>query len=153
MKHLLTCIGGYEEYKWYIFGDQKFVGFLLSLQLGYTERMSFLHWWNIGPDELHCSTIVWSTQTNFNPGRHNMKHTPLDDATKIYLPALHVKLCLFKNFVKHPDREKEFTHTCQKFSPKSEAKLKQEIFVGPEIKKLWKVVMLYEKLAPKELLS
>ena len=81
---------------------------------------------------------MWPTRTCFNPGKHKVKHTPLPDANKIYLPALQIKFGLFKNFVKALDKEEGFAHINQKFSNKSEAKLKQEIYVELEIRKFLK---------------
>ena len=50
---------------------------------------------------------------------------------------MHIKLGLFKSFVKAIDQDGcGFRYLQQKFSAKSEAKLKAGIFIGPEIRKL-----------------
>ncbi|UYV66209.1 hypothetical protein LAZ67_4000761 [Cordylochernes scorpioides] len=55
----------------------------------------------------------------------------------IYLPPLHIKLGLMKNFVKAMDRNASgFAYLKQKFSSISEAKIKEGIFVGPQIREL-----------------
>ena len=70
----------------------------------------------------------------------------------MFLPPLHIKLGLFKNFVKAMDIEGEgFKHIAKKVPYKSEAKLKQGIFVGPEIRKLIKDEELKTKLNAKKL--
>jgi hypothetical protein len=58
--------------------------------------------------------------------------------TKIFLPPLHIKLGLTKNFVKAMDKEGEgFAYLRQKFPPVSDAKIKEGIFVGPQIRALF----------------
>ena len=50
---------------------------------------------------------------------------------------MHIKLGLFKNFVKAINQDCcGFRYLQQKFSAKSEAKLKAGIFIGPKIRKL-----------------
>ena len=55
-----------------------------------------------------------------------------------FLPPLHIKLGLMKNFVKAIDQEGDDFKFLKDFfgAHKSDAKLKAGIFVGPEIKKL-----------------
>jgi hypothetical protein len=51
------------------------------------------------------------------------------------LPPLHIKVGLIKMFVKVIDKESEwFACLRQKFPKISEAKIKEGIFVGPQIK-------------------
>jgi len=57
----------------------------------------------------------------------------------VYLPPLHIKLSLTKIFVQAVDKESEgFGYARQKFPKISEAKLKKGVFVGPQIKQLFK---------------
>ncbi|UYV79127.1 hypothetical protein LAZ67_17001185 [Cordylochernes scorpioides] len=59
------------------------------------------------------------------------------EAENIYLPPLHIKLGLMKNFVKAMDRNASgFAYLKQIFSSISEAKIKEGIFVGPQIREL-----------------
>ena len=69
-----------------------------------------------------------------------MKHIPLTDPQKVYLPPLHIKLELMKNFVKAMDHHgKGFQYFWKKFAnKKSDAKLKAGVFVGPNIRDLMK---------------
>ena len=75
------------------------------------------------------------------------------DPQKIYLPALHIKLGLVKNFVKAIDHNGTgFEYIKEKFGKvKTEAKLKAGIFVGPEIRKLMQDAAFRTKLNPFEL--
>ncbi|UYV64558.1 hypothetical protein LAZ67_3001179 [Cordylochernes scorpioides] len=70
-------------------------------------------------------------------GYKNIANLPLIDSENIYLPPLHIKLGLMKNFVKAMDRNASgFAYLKQKFSSISEAKIKEGIFVGPQIREL-----------------
>ncbi|UYV80326.1 hypothetical protein LAZ67_18002425 [Cordylochernes scorpioides] len=70
-------------------------------------------------------------------GYKNIANLPLIDSENIYLPPLHIKLGLMKNFVKAMDRNASgFAYLKQKMSSISEAKIKEGIFVGPQIREL-----------------
>jgi hypothetical protein len=61
----------------------------------------------------------------------------LIDPKKVLLPPLHIKLGLMKQFVKALSKEGEcFKYLCKKFPCLSDAKLKEGIVVGPDIRKL-----------------
>ncbi|UYV60522.1 hypothetical protein LAZ67_1001408 [Cordylochernes scorpioides] len=71
------------------------------------------------------------------PRYKNIANLPLIDSENIYLPPLHIKLGLMKNFVKAMDRNASgFAYLKQKISSISEAKIKEGIFVGPQIREL-----------------
>ena len=56
--------------------------------------------------------------------------------SKVLLPPLHIKLGLMKQFVKALNKEGDcFKYICEKFPIVSEAKLKEGIFNGPDIRK------------------
>ncbi|UYV66326.1 hypothetical protein LAZ67_4001332 [Cordylochernes scorpioides] len=70
-------------------------------------------------------------------GYKNIANLPLIDSENIYLPLLHIKLGLMKNFVEAMDRNASgFAYLKQNFSSISEAKIKESIFVGPQIREL-----------------
>jgi hypothetical protein len=69
----------------------------------------------------------------------NVKNQPLVEPSKILLPYMHLKLGLMKNFVKAMNEEAAaFTYLREKFSKLSEAKLKEGVFIGPQIRDLIK---------------
>ncbi|UYV73505.1 hypothetical protein LAZ67_10003849 [Cordylochernes scorpioides] len=85
----------------------------------------------------HSATLLISSDPNYNKGYKNIANLPLIDSENIYLPPLHIKLRLMKNFVKAMDRNASgFAYLKQKFSSLSEAKIKEGIFVGPQIREL-----------------
>ena len=64
----------------------------------------------------------------------NVENQPLVEPSKILLPSMHLKLGLVKNFVKVMNQEETaFTYLWEKFATLSEAKLKEGIFIGPQI--------------------
>ena len=61
------------------------------------------------------------------------------EPSKILLPSMHLKLGLMKNFVKAKNQEEAaFTYLWEKSPRLSEAKLKEGIFIGPQIRDLIK---------------
>jgi hypothetical protein len=66
---------------------------------------------------------------------------------KIFLPALHIKLGLMKHFVKAMDKNGAgFMYLKHKSSRLSDAKIKEGIFVGPQIRELMKDKQFEEQL-------
>jgi hypothetical protein len=89
----------------------------------------------------------WPNRTDNVPGRKNVINPALVEKTKIFLPPCHIKLELTKNFVKAMDKEGEgFAYLKQKFPQVSDAKIKEEIFVGPQIRALLEDYIFTEKL-------
>lgn len=71
---------------------------------------------------------------------------------KVLLPPLHIKLGLMKNFVKALDKSGEaFQYLKTLFPTISDPKLKEGIFVGPQIRKLMNNSIFEKRLNPKEL--
>jgi len=65
----------------------------------------------------------------------NVENQPLVEPGKILLPSMHLKLGPMKNFAKAMNQEEAaFTYLREKFPRLSEAKLKEGIFIGPQIR-------------------
>ena len=85
--------------------------------------------WNSRDDEQHYVQKNWPARERFIPGRYNVHHFPLVDPAKIYLPPMHIKLGLFKNFVKAMDQDDSgFLHLQEKFPTKTDTKLKGAVY-------------------------
>ena len=70
-------------------------------------------------------------------GEKNVKRPPLVESSKILLPPLSIKLGLMKNFVKAMDKTGAgFMYLSRKFPRMTEAKIKEGVFIGPQIKQL-----------------
>jgi hypothetical protein len=127
----------YSKYNWNICGDLKVVAILLGLQLGYTKYCCFLCEWDSRARESHYIRKDWPPRKTLVPGQKNVAHDPLVDPKKIFLPPLHIKLGLMKNFVKAMNKQsKAFTYLRQMFPRISDAKIKEGVFVGPQIREV-----------------
>ena len=72
-------------------------------------------------------------------GTKNDNYTPINKVSKILLSSLHIKLGLMKNFVKEMNQNgAAFKYICDKFPVLSQKKLKEVVFVRPQINKLLK---------------
>jgi hypothetical protein len=138
MKFLLTVIQ-YEKYSWYVCGDLQVIALLLGLQLGYTKFCCFLCEWDSRDQKTHFVKKQWPKRENLTPGKKNVTCKPLVDPKKAYLPPLHIKLGLMKKFVKAMDCDVQgFLYLQRKFARISDAKIKERIFIGPQIRELMK---------------
>lgn len=136
MKLILEKIQ-YVKYKWNICGDLKVIALLLGLQLGFTKFCCFLCEWDSRDKKSHYDRKSWPTRESLIPGQKNVSRVSLVNPEKIFLPPLHIKLGLMKNFVKAMDQHSDgFLYLKSKFPKVSDAKLKEGIFIGPQIRKL-----------------
>ncbi|KAF2359026.1 hypothetical protein FHG87_010219 [Trinorchestia longiramus] len=86
------------------------------------------------------------------PGEHGVQGNPLVDMNKVFLPPLHIKLGLMKHFVKAIDRNCAASqHLYILFPALSSVKLKESIFVGPQIREVLKDKDFEELFTLKEL--
>lgn len=112
---------------------------VLGLQGGYTKFPCFLCLWDSRADEQHYIQHDWPSRSGLAPGSHNVVAHALVNPENILLPPLHIKLGLFKNFVKALDRKsKAFNFLKEKFPKVSETKINAGIFEGPQIRELFK---------------
>jgi hypothetical protein len=137
MKTFLLTIIQYEKYSWYVCGDLKVIALLRVLQLGYTQFCCFSCESDSRDRKPHFVKKQWPKRENLTPGKKNVICKPLVDPKKVYLPPLHIKLGLMKNFVKGMDRDGQgFLYLQKKFPRISDAKIKEGIFIGPQIREL-----------------
>jgi len=99
--------------------------------------MCFLCLWNSQQDSIHYAVKVWSARKSHQIGGHNVQHQSLISSANVFLPPLHFKLGLMKNFVKAMERNGDGFKFLKDFfgADKSDAKSKAGVFVGPEIRK------------------
>ena len=129
----------YKDHNWMICGDLKIVCMLLGQQAGYTKFPCFLCEWDSRARNLHWTQERWLSKGSLTPGTKNILRESLVDPKKVLLPPLHIKLGSVEQFVKALPREGEgFTYLCRKFPGLSDAKIKEGVFVGPDIRKLMK---------------
>ena len=64
---------------------------------------------------------------------------------KIYLPPLHIKLGLVNNFVKGMDKTGlGFEYVRNKFPDVNDAKIREDVFIGPQIRELMQDIQFDE---------
>jgi len=133
MKILMEAIN-YDKFKWKICGDLKVIDLLLGLQRRFTKYCCFICEWDSRARSLQYSRKDWPARKSLEPGIMNVENQPLVEPSKILLPPMHLKLGLMKNFVKAMNQEESaFTYLREEFPRLSEAKLKEGIFIGPQI--------------------
>ena len=136
LTYILECIK-YNEHKWQIYADLKVVAILSGMQGGYTKYMCFLCKWDSRARAEHYTRSQWPPRDAPTIGQHNVVREPLVSKEKIILPPLHIKLGLMKQYVKALQHdEPPFEYLKTKFPKLSEAKVKEGMFVGPQIRKL-----------------
>jgi hypothetical protein len=104
MKTLLMRLK-YKEHNWVICGDLKVVALLLGMQLALTKFSCFLCLWDSRARDQHYKKTVWPHRAALEIGENNVVNEALVDRNKILLPPLHIKLGLFKQFVKALDKK------------------------------------------------
>ena len=108
--------------------------------------------WDSRATAQHYVTKNWPTRQDYIPGEHNIKYPPLVQHEKVILPPFHIKLALMKHFLKALDKNGEAFHYIKALFPKiSDAKLKEGIVIGPQIRKLLNDNIFEKRLNPQEL--
>ena len=124
----------------------------MGMQAGFIKYCCFLCLWDSRAVSQHYKQKDWGSGSTFVPGEYSFKENPLVDMNKVLLPPLHIKLGLMKNFVKALHKNgAAFQHLSTVFPGLSAAKLKEGIFVGPQIREVLKDTDFEEILNLKEL--
>ena len=136
MKILLEKIQ-YDKYCWIICCDLKVIALLMGLQLGYNKFCCFLCEWDSRDKKKHYIKKEWPKHESLMPGQKNVLHPSLVNSDMIILPSLHIRLGLYKTFVKALDKSGAgFHYLKEKFPRVSDSKIKEGIFVDPQIRAL-----------------
>lgn len=115
------------------------VALVLGLQLGWTKYCCFLCEWDSRDRKSHYIRTKWPDRESLTPGKKNVIAFPLAERDKICLRVLHIKLGLMKNFVKGLQKDgAAFEYLKELFPGLSAAKIKEGVFVGPQIRKIVK---------------
>ena len=129
MRTLLNFLD-YDKYKWKICRDLKVLELLVGLQQGYTKYCCFLCEWD-SHNKKHNHVPL---RHSFTSGKMNISFEAFVNRQGVYLLPLHIKLGLMKIFVKALDRAGQaFAYLRDKFPKFSEAKVKEGIFIGPQM--------------------
>jgi hypothetical protein len=136
MKRLSEKIN-YGEFSWNLFVDLKVVAVLLGMQLGYTKYCCFLYEWDSRDKKNHYVNKLWPKRTSLTAGEKHVVSLPLILPEKKFLPPLHIKLGLMKNFVKGLDiTGRGLEYVRNKLANVSDGKIVEGIIIGPQIREL-----------------
>lgn len=149
LKEILSLIQ-YNRFKFKIVADYKVIAILMGLQTGYTAHCCYLCLWHSRKDDEHFVRNDWPKRLQYTPGINNVKGIPLVSNDNIIPPPLHIKLGLFRNFVKAlGTRAVEYLI---RFFPKvSYDKVTKGVFNGPQIREIMKNEEFKSNLTTKEL--
>ena len=151
MKSILQLVC-YDTFQWRVCSDLKVVGLLTGMQGGYVKYTCFICLWDSCAKHEHFIRNEWPARGNVSLGVHNIQYEPLVQSDKVIIPPLHIKLGLFKNFVKALRSNSEPMKIIKETFPKlSLAKVKEGVFVGPDTRKLLKSQQFTDSLSPFEL--
>ena len=92
----------------------------------------------------HSIKRDWPLRESFTPGYRNILYSALFDRSNVKLPPIHVKLFLMKQLVKALNKEGAcFKYIQEKFPDVSAEKVKEGVFVGPQIRNSPKTCNFY----------
>lgn len=127
----------YSAHKWLICGDLKIISILLGQQGGFTLNPCYLCQWNSRERASHWTKVY--EKRMLCTSQRNVKHKALVDPQDVIIPPLHIKLGIMKQFTKALPYDGPTYKFIRKTFPKlSDAKIKEGIFTGPDIRKLTK---------------
>jgi hypothetical protein len=85
----------------------------------------------------HYIQKQWRKRESLIAGQKRVVNAPITTPEKVNFPPLHFKLGLIKNFVEAMDQiSAGFMYMKNKLSRISDGKIKDRIFVGPQIREL-----------------
>ena len=136
MEILLTKLK-YHDHAWKVCVDIKVLNMLQGQQSGYTKFPCFLCEWDSRYKKNHWVKREWPTRVSRTLGQKNITNSVLVESSKVILPPLHIKLGLMKQFVKALDKQGLcFKYISEKFPHLSAEKVKEGVFIGPQIRML-----------------
>ena len=127
----------YDKYCWTVCCDLKAIPLLTGLQRGYNNFCCFLCERDSRDKKNHYVKKEWPKRESLTNGQKNVVHPSLVNSYMIILPSLLLKLGLFKNIVRALDKNGDgFYCLKEKFPLVSNSKIKEGIFLGPQIRAL-----------------
>ena len=136
---LLLSLIQYSTHELKMCVDFKVLNILLGKQSGFRKYPCFVSEWNSRDRINHWIKRGCPLRESLTPGYKNILHPALVDRSYVILLPLHIKLGLMKQFVKALSKEDAWFKCIQeKFPYMSAEKVKEAVFVGPQIRKLTK---------------
>lgn len=140
----------YWNYEWLVIADLKIVTIILGLTAGYSKYPCHLCEFDSRADELVKFKNKFSPRKQFKINEKNVKYKPMIDPSKVIIPPLHVKLGLYKQFIKSLSAKPK-GYLVELFPRLSEEKLEEGVLTGPDCRKLSKSKEFRKRLNKREL--
>ena len=137
----------YSSHQWLVCGDFKMISFLQGLQGGYTKYSCYLCLWDSRNYKDHYKISNWPPRCQNEVGSYNIHHENLVPADNILMPTLHIKLGVFKQFIKACNGGRAIEYLEDMFPKMTKIKIINGIFTGPQIRKIIHSTIFKEKLS------
>ncbi|GAB0099934.1 uncharacterized protein DMENIID0001_158370 [Sergentomyia squamirostris] len=140
----------YKAHNWKIICDLKVTGYLLGQMQANSLYPCFLCLWKRTPTGGSDPwKLEWDERTEFVRNEHSIRGGQIVHNKNILIPPLHLKLGLMTQFVKAVGTESEcYKYLQEAFPDRTEAKLKEGIFTGPDIRYLLKDDLFENSMTP-----
>ena len=125
-----------STHEWKIGVDFKVLNMLLDQQYRFTKYPCFMCEWDNREEINYWIKLDWPLRKSLTPAYRNILNPALVDRSNVIHPPLHINLDLIKQFVKALNKEDAcFKYIQEMFSYVGAEKVKESVFVGPQIKK------------------
>jgi len=112
---------------------------LFGLQHGCTKFCRFLCECASRAKSSHYKKRDWPYLQSLEPGKQDVQHLPLEESSTFLLSPLNIELGLMQNSVRALDQTgPTFRHRAGKFPGIRVAKIKEGVFIGPQIRQLFR---------------
>ena len=136
MEILLTKLK-YHDHAWKVCVDIKVLNMLQGQQSGYIKFRCLFCEWDSRDKKNHWVKRKWPTRVSRTLGQKNITNPALVESSKVILPPLHIKLGLMKQVVKALDKQGLcLKYISEKFPHLSAEKVREGVFIGPQIRML-----------------
>ena len=151
IKMILDCLH-YQTYQWKVCCDFKIVQILCGLKFRGNMKYPCIYCLFDSYHKEKYSILDWPERESFEVGQFGVINDKLIEITNVVLPVLHIKLGLFKQFVKSLDENSTAMSFLESMFPRlSIEKVHSGIFIGPQIDKICKDNRFLDLLSSAEL--
>lgn len=91
---------------------------MTGVKKGFSKHQCFLCLWEGRVTEKHYTNHQWGDRVTYELGKDSIDHLPLVQSSRVILPPLHIKLGIFRNFVRALDKDGRSFKELNKIFPK-----------------------------------
>lgn len=126
----------YSEHQWKICADFKMLQILMGLRSGGNIRHPCIFCEFHAQSKERFDKIDWKYRDTFTVGAFSVQNPPLAQSNQIVLPVLHIKLGIFKQYIKYLNNEAALQSLISIFPRTTATKLHSGILTGPQVDKI-----------------